>query len=82
LDHISDFAKRYAMIHDPALSNQVKIYIMVLLLTLYSKQPSGTYPPYETGLKLDIYVKDSLGNPYVGQVWPGVSMTQRVVNDF
>lgn len=26
---------------------------------------------YDDGIALDIFLKDSIGNPYVGQVWPG-----------
>lgn len=29
------------------------------------------YEAYETGMKLDLFVKDISSNPYLGQVWPG-----------
>jgi len=29
------------------------------------------YPAYDRGIELDLFVKDLLGDPYMGQVWPG-----------
>ncbi|CAG11433.1 unnamed protein product, partial [Tetraodon nigroviridis] len=33
--------------------------------------PPGTYPPFEDGLKRDVFIKNSTGNILIGKVWPG-----------
>jgi alpha-glucosidase len=30
------------------------------------------YLPYETGKKLDVFMKNPNGSIYIGEVWPGV----------
>ncbi|XP_072385284.1 lysosomal alpha-glucosidase-like isoform X1 [Diabrotica undecimpunctata] len=37
-----------------------------------SEQP-GTYPPYDVGIEMDIFIKNSSGEPFVGKVWNRVS---------
>eukprot|EP00118_Oscarella_pearsei_P007834 m.39311 g.39311 ORF g.39311 m.39311 type:complete len:667 (+) comp32704_c0_seq8:17-2017(+) len=49
----------YIMITDPGISNS---------------QKSGTYPPYDDGLKMDVFIKDANGKPIVGMVWPGATV--------
>ncbi|KAK7112214.1 lysosomal alpha-glucosidase-like [Littorina saxatilis] len=36
-----------------------------------SSQPKGTYPPFDEGLELGLFVKDASGKPFIGKVWPG-----------
>ena len=33
-------------------------------------EPAGSYPPYDDGTKLDIWVKNSSGQPLTAKVWP------------
>ncbi len=33
-------------------------------------EPVGSYPPYEEGNALKIWVSNSSGDPLVGKVWP------------
>ncbi|XP_038064192.1 lysosomal alpha-glucosidase-like isoform X2 [Patiria miniata] len=46
-------------------------FIPILDPGISSTQPPGTYPPYDTGIAQDVFVKDSTGKPLVGEVWPG-----------
>jgi len=32
-------------------------------------EPAGTYPPYDKGLEMDVFVKNSSGKVFVGRVW-------------
>ncbi|CAG5131379.1 unnamed protein product [Candidula unifasciata] len=48
--------QRYIIMADPAISNE---------------QPPGTYPPYDDGVQLDVFVKNDTNNILIGQVWPG-----------
>lgn len=44
----------YSLIVDPGISNQ---------------QPAGTYPPYDRGVDMNVFVRDSrTGKPLVGKV--------------
>ena len=44
---------QFVFLQDPAIS---------------STQHPGTYPPYDTGIAQDIFIKDSNGKPLVGKV--------------
>ncbi|XP_022103478.1 lysosomal alpha-glucosidase-like isoform X2 [Acanthaster planci] len=46
-------------------------YIPITDPGISSTQPAGTYPPYDTGIAQDVFIKDSNGKPIVGRVWPG-----------
>nr|CAD7441095.1 unnamed protein product [Timema bartmani] len=36
-------------------------------------EASGTYPPYDRGVELGVFIKDSSGAPFLGKVWNPVS---------
>ena len=45
---------------------------VVLITDLHiADAPNQGYAPYDTGAKLDAFVKNPDGSPYVGEVWPG-----------
>ncbi|KAJ7315883.1 hypothetical protein JRQ81_002045 [Phrynocephalus forsythii] len=56
---VNDFhrqGRRYVMIVDPGIS---------------SSSPSGSYKPYDEGLKRGIFILNATGQPLIGKVWPG-----------
>lgn len=57
VDDLHSHGQHYVMIVDPGISNV---------------QPAGSYPPYDNGLKANIFVNTTEGVPYSGVVWPGV----------
>ncbi|XP_060108603.1 lysosomal alpha-glucosidase [Heteronotia binoei] len=48
--------RRYVMIVDPGIS---------------SSSPSGSYKPYDEGLKQGVFILNATGQPLLGKVWPG-----------
>ncbi|XP_054834159.1 lysosomal alpha-glucosidase [Eublepharis macularius] len=48
--------RRYVMIVDPGIS---------------SSSPSGSYKPYDEGLKQNVFILNATGQPLIGKVWPG-----------
>nr|CAD7395425.1 unnamed protein product [Timema cristinae] len=44
-------------------------YIPLIDPGISAAEPAGTYPPYDEGLKLGIFVKNSSGQPFIGKVW-------------
>ncbi|XP_017277311.1 lysosomal alpha-glucosidase isoform X1 [Kryptolebias marmoratus] len=46
-------------------------YILILDPGISSTSPSGTYPPFEDGLKRDVFIKNATGDILIGKVWPG-----------
>ncbi|HSC46289.1 MAG TPA: glycoside hydrolase family 31 protein [Candidatus Acidoferrum sp.] len=47
----------------------------VLITDLHiKKDASGSYAPYDTGAKEDVFLKRADGSTYVGTVWPGESV--------
>ncbi|XP_072846803.2 lysosomal alpha-glucosidase [Pogona vitticeps] len=56
---VNDFhrqGRRYVMIVDPGIS---------------SSGPSGSYKPYDEGLKRGVFILNATGQPLIGKVWPG-----------
>lgn len=43
-------------------------YIPLIDPGVSGSEKPGTYPPYDEGLQLDIFVKNSSGQPFVGKV--------------
>jgi alpha-glucosidase len=46
----------------------------ILITDLHIKQQEQGYPPYESGMKQDVFVKRADGSLFVGPVWPGPSV--------
>ncbi|XP_044761295.1 lysosomal alpha-glucosidase-like [Coccinella septempunctata] len=58
VDKLHKEGRKYVILFDPGVS---------------SGEPNGTYPPYDKGVELDIFVKNSTGQILVAQVWNPVS---------
>lgn len=43
-------------------------YIPLIDPGISGSEKPGTYPPYDVGLKMDIFVKNSTGQTFVGKV--------------
>ncbi|KAG7505007.1 lysosomal alpha-glucosidase [Solea senegalensis] len=46
-------------------------YILILDPGISSTSPTGTYPPFDDGLKRDVFIKNVTGHILIGKVWPG-----------
>ncbi|XP_040919429.1 lysosomal alpha-glucosidase isoform X2 [Toxotes jaculatrix] len=46
-------------------------YILILDPGISSSSPPGTYPPFDDGLKRDVFIKNATGHILIGKVWPG-----------
>ncbi|XP_029913099.1 lysosomal alpha-glucosidase isoform X2 [Myripristis murdjan] len=46
-------------------------YILILDPGISSTSPPGTYPPFDDGLKRDVFIKNATGQTLIGRVWPG-----------
>ncbi|XP_076020739.1 lysosomal alpha-glucosidase [Genypterus blacodes] len=46
-------------------------YILILDPGISSTSPPGTYPPFDDGLKRDVFIKNISGHTLIGKVWPG-----------
>lgn len=44
-------------------------FIPMLDPGISSSEPNGTYPPYDEGQKLGIFIKNQDGSTFVGKVW-------------
>ncbi|XP_066250642.1 lysosomal alpha-glucosidase-like [Euwallacea similis] len=44
-------------------------YVPLIDAGVSAGEKSGSYPPYDAGIKMDIFVKNSSGQPFVGKVW-------------
>ncbi|XP_070186369.1 lysosomal alpha-glucosidase-like isoform X3 [Littorina saxatilis] len=58
VDDLHSHNQRYIMIIDPGIS---------------SIQKPGTYPPFDDGVKMDIFIKNATGQILIGKVWPGLT---------
>ncbi|KAL1517514.1 hypothetical protein ABEB36_001270 [Hypothenemus hampei] len=48
-------------------------YIPLIDPGISAGEEAGTYPPYDEGIKMDIFVKNSSGLPFIGKVWNPIS---------
>ncbi|XP_033109455.1 maltase-glucoamylase, intestinal-like [Anneissia japonica] len=55
VDQVKEEGTRYITILDPAIS---------------ANETTGTYPPYEKGVEMDVFIKDEQGDIAYGKVWP------------
>ncbi|KAF7273588.1 lysosomal alpha-glucosidase-like [Rhynchophorus ferrugineus] len=44
-------------------------YIPLIDPGISASETPGTYPPYDIGIKMNIFVQNSSGQPFVGKVW-------------
>ncbi|XP_040076997.1 lysosomal alpha-glucosidase-like [Ixodes scapularis] len=54
VDELQAGGRHYVIILDPAVSGS---------------EPAGTYPPYDRGMELDVFVKNASGSVVYGKVW-------------
>lgn len=54
--NLHEHGQHYVVITDPGISNQ---------------QPKGKYPPYDDGVAMGIFIKNTTNEPLIGEVWPG-----------
>jgi len=55
VDELHQRHMKYIQIVDPGISNS---------------QPAGSYPPYDLGLQMNIFIRNSSDKPFVGKCWP------------
>ncbi|XP_068618673.1 uncharacterized protein [Battus philenor] len=55
---LHDVGMHYVVLFDPGVS---------------AAEKPGTYPPYDRGLEMDVFIKNSTDQPFVGKVWNKVS---------
>ncbi|XP_024127392.1 lysosomal alpha-glucosidase [Oryzias melastigma] len=61
-----DLPKMVEEFHDRGMK-----YILILDPGISSTSPPGTYPPFEDGVKRDVFIKNATGQILIGKVWPG-----------
>ncbi|XP_015783663.1 lysosomal alpha-glucosidase [Tetranychus urticae] len=78
MDRFNDFT--YDKVNYAGLGDFVKElhsknmhYVIILDPGVSAAEPAGTYPPYDDGVKADIFVKNSTDQIFVGKVWNLVS---------
>uniref|UniRef100_A0A8C6V503 Lysosomal alpha-glucosidase n=1 Tax=Naja naja TaxID=35670 RepID=A0A8C6V503_NAJNA len=47
------------------------MYVMIVDPGISSTSPTGSYRPYEEGLKRGVFIINATGQPLIGKVWPG-----------
>ena len=55
VDNLHEVGMKFVTILDPCIS---------------TGEPAGSYPPFDEGNALDIWVKNASGQPLLGKVWP------------
>ncbi|XP_057662919.1 lysosomal alpha-glucosidase-like [Diorhabda carinulata] len=61
----------------PSFVNELHLkgmhYIPLIDPGISASETPGSYPPYDVGMEMDIFVKNSTGLPFIGKVWNRVS---------
>ncbi|CAI6349419.1 unnamed protein product [Macrosiphum euphorbiae] len=63
-DNFTDLPKYVNYLHEVGMH-----HIIILDPGVSSREPKGSYPPYDDGLKNGLFIKNSSGLPLEGQVW-------------
>ncbi|XP_059088865.1 lysosomal alpha-glucosidase-like isoform X2 [Tigriopus californicus] len=63
-DHFKDLPDFVAKLHENGMH-----YVTIIDPGVSGGEPVGSYPPYDRGIELDIFMKNSTGQPFVGRVW-------------
>ena len=65
-------AKRRILSHccPPCLSPAYLRFVTILDPGLSTGEPAGSYPPFESGEELGVWVQGADGSPVQGDVWP------------
>ena len=48
-------------------------YIPIIDPGVSGNEPRGTYPPYDMGAEINVFVRNSSDQPFVGRVWNPVN---------
>lgn len=56
VDRLHESGRRYMMIFDPGIS---------------SVQAPGSYPAWDKGIEMNVFINGTDGTPFIGKVWPG-----------
>jgi alpha-glucosidase (family GH31 glycosyl hydrolase) len=48
-------------------------YIPIIDPGISGSEAAGTYPPFDVGLEMNIFIRNSTDQPFVGKVWNRVS---------
>ncbi|UJR17013.1 hypothetical protein I4U23_003911 [Adineta vaga] len=65
-----------------SLKSDGKHYVNIIDPGISSTQPSGSYPPYDDGLKRGIFItKFNSTEPIIGKVWPGLTAFPDFTNE-
>ena len=46
-------------------------YIQIVDPGISNAEPAGTYPPFDLGQQLGVFIRNSSDQPFVGKVWTG-----------
>ncbi|XP_049874699.1 uncharacterized protein LOC126372833 [Pectinophora gossypiella] len=51
------------------LHNEGMHYVIIIDPGVSASEKLGTYPPYDRGIEMDVFVKNSTNQPFIGKVW-------------
>ncbi|XP_023943478.1 sorting nexin-14 [Bicyclus anynana] len=67
-DKFAGLPQFVAQLHDKGMH-----YVILLDPGVSASEKAGEYPPFDRGLEMDIFIKNSSDQPFVGKVWNPVS---------